>query len=76
MNRFYDYLKTETATATMCALELGIPQKNICRYKRHLEKANKLWETKFDRCPVTGFEAWFLTTNPEEQIPDTQLELF
>lgn len=76
LNRFYEYLKTETVTATMAAVILGIPQKNICRYKRSLEKEGRLWETKFDRCPVTGFEAWYLTTNPENKVPNNQLDLF
>ncbi|MGO3689346.1 MAG: hypothetical protein ACTJF0_02730 [Psychroflexus halocasei] len=61
----FTYLKDHTATASMVADATGIPQKNICRYKRDLEKAGKLWETEKKLCKKTGFRAWYLTTKPE-----------
>jgi hypothetical protein len=59
----FSYLKNHTATASMIAKATGIPQKNICRYKRDLEKAGQLIELHKSICKVTGFKAWYLTTN-------------
>jgi hypothetical protein len=57
------YLKNNVATASMISKATGISQKNICRYKRDLEKAGTLWEVKKALCAITGFKAWYLTTN-------------
>ena len=32
----FEYLQLHTATASMVAAAIGVPQKNICRYKRSL----------------------------------------
>ncbi len=71
---FY-FLKENIATASMVANATGIPQKNICRFKRDLEKAGLLWEVKKDTCKTTGFKAWYLTTNPGK-APYHQYNLF
>jgi len=60
----FQYLQTRIATAAMISEATGIPHKNICRYKRDLEKAGKLWEVEKKICEQTGFKAWYLTTNP------------
>ena len=60
----------------MASKATGIPQKNICRYKRDLELAGKLWETEKKHCKATGFKAWYLTTNPDQSPTKTQLDLF
>jgi len=70
------FLKDHTATASMVASKTGIPQKNICRYKRNLEKLGLLWELRKLPCKKTGFRAWFLTTNPENIPTNNQLSLF
>jgi hypothetical protein len=57
------YLQNHVATATMISRATDIPQKNICRYKRDLEKAGVLWEVKKALCAIRGFKAWYLTTN-------------
>jgi len=57
------YLQNNVATASMISKATGISQKNICRYKRDLEKAGALREVKKAPCAVTGFKAWYLTTN-------------
>jgi hypothetical protein len=57
------YLKKRVATASMISKATGIAQKNICRYKRDLEKDGILWEVKKTVCEVTGFKAWYITTN-------------
>ena len=58
-----NYLNENTATASMISEATGIPQKNICRHKRELEKLGVLRTVKKARCKHTGFNAWYLTTN-------------
>jgi hypothetical protein len=73
-----EYLKDNTATASMVTDRTGVPQKNICRYKRSLERAGRIWEVARKPCGITGYRAWYLTTDPEK-IPNhymTQLKLF
>lgn len=60
----FHYLKNHTATASMVSKATGIPQKCICRYKRDLELSGLLYEVVKKRCKLTGFKAWYLTTNP------------
>ncbi|MDC8104541.1 hypothetical protein MTQ00_08315 [Chryseobacterium sp. B21-037] len=72
----FQYLQNNIATASMTATATGIPQKNICRYKRHLEKAGKLWEVEKKECEETGVKAWYLTTNPKYLSKFEQLSLF
>jgi predicted transcriptional regulator of viral defense system len=61
----FEYLKQYTATASMVAEITGVPQKSICRYKRDLEKQGLLYEVEKKLCRLTGFSAWYLTTNTE-----------
>lgn len=63
---FYEYLKVNTETATQVSEATGIPQKNICRYKRELEEAGLLWEVREIPCPITGRMAWVITTDPDK----------
>ena len=74
----FHYLQEHIATASMVADATGIYQKNICRYKRDLEKAGRLWETEKKLCEKTGFKAWYLTTDPDKAPKHllTQLNLF
>lgn len=77
LKTIFQYLQKHIATASMVADATGIYQKNICRYKRDLEKAGRLWEIKKAICQKTGFRAWYLTTDPNKapkQKP--QLNLF
>lgn len=62
--KFYSYLYSHTVTCTAASKALDIPQKNLTRYKRRLERAGVLWVVRRGICPVTGFTAGFLTTNP------------
>jgi hypothetical protein len=70
------YLKTHIATASMVSNATGIPQKNICRYKKDLEKRGLLSEIEKKACKITGFKAWYLTTNEEYFQASNQLALF
>lgn len=71
------YLREHVATASMVSEATGVPQKNICRYKRDLEKAGRLWETTKCICKKTGFKAWYLTTDPDKAPgKSNQLNLF
>nr|NQU93081.1 hypothetical protein [Bacteroidota bacterium] len=77
LQTIFQYLQDHIATASMVTDATGVPQKNICRYKRDLEKAGQLWEIEKKHCKKTGFKAWYLTTNPDN-VPNCspQLKLF
>ena len=77
LQTIFQYLEKHVATASMVADATGIYQKNICRYKRDLEKAGRLWEIKKTTCKKTGFRAWYLTTDETKAPhPSPQLNLF
>jgi len=72
----FEYLQNRIATASMIAEATGIPQKNICRYKRELEQAGKLQQVMKYTCKVTGFRAWYVSTNSDLFIHNSQFTLF
>ncbi len=72
----YDYLKKNTATATMVAVALNIYRPNLCRIKRALEISGLLWETHRSICTVTRQRASYLTTDPQKAPFQAQLKLF
>lgn len=76
LKTIFDYLQTHIATASMVSHATGVPQKNITRYKRDLEKSNLLWEVEKSICKKTGFKAWYLTTEPNHAPSKNQLSLF
>jgi len=59
----FEYLQNNVATASMVSKATGVSQKNICRYKRKLEKDSLLWEVYNYLCKEAGRKAWYLTTN-------------
>jgi DNA-binding MarR family transcriptional regulator len=59
----FDYLKRNTATASMVSEATGITQKNVTRYKRILEKEGFLMVLFKSKCKLTGFIASYLTSN-------------
>ena len=63
LQTIFSFLKDHVATASMVTEATGIAQKNICRYKRDLEKADMLWEIEKKDCQKTGYKAWYLTTD-------------
>ena len=60
--RIYLFLRSRLATTAMISKATGIPEISICRRKRDLEKAGKLWAVEQKACKVTGYKAWYLTT--------------
>jgi hypothetical protein len=71
------YLQDHVATASMVTNATGIPQKCITRYKRDLEKNGMLWEVERKYCQLTGFKAYYLTTDPAKAPKSKpQLNLF
>tara|TARA_R110002096_G_scaffold279416_2_gene473602 strand:- start:2535 stop:2831 length:297 start_codon:yes stop_codon:yes gene_type:complete len=76
LKTIFNYLKKHTATASMVTKATGVDQKNICRYKRDLEKAGILWEIEKKLCKRTGFKAWYLTTNPKKAPYNNQIQMF
>lgn len=65
LQRIFIYLQRHTATASMVAAALRIYRPNICRYKRKLEKAGHLAETRKGICRITKHPAKYLSTNPD-----------
>jgi hypothetical protein len=65
LQTIFAYLQTNIATASMVSDATGVSQKNICRYKRDLERSGQLWEIEKKVCKKTGFKAWYITTNPD-----------
>lgn len=76
LKTIFRFLQNNTATASMVTAETGVPQKNICRYKRDLEKSGRLWEVCKDYCKETGFKAWYLSTDPTNAPERDQCSLF
>jgi hypothetical protein len=75
----HSYLSKRLATSTMVSAATGIPQKCCTRYKRTLEKSGALMEIVKKPCKITGFYAWYITTDVEqfnEAEPSKQLNLF
>jgi hypothetical protein len=77
LQTIFHFLQRHVATASMVSDVTGVPQKNICRFKRDLEKTGCLWEIEKKPCKKTGYKAWYITTNPENAPKNlTQLRLF
>lgn len=68
LQTIFCYLQQHNATTAMVSFETGVPRKSICRYKRDLELAGLLWEIVKTQCEVTGYKAWYLTTDPKQPI--------
>lgn len=76
LKTIFEYLKRKICTASMLSEATGIKQKNICRYKRDLEKRGLLVEVNKTNCKTTGFKAWYITTNPDLIPSSKQTKLF
>lgn len=72
----YHYLRSHVATASMVEDSTGVKQKCVTRIKAKLEKKGVLWEVKQMHCKITGYKAWYLTTNPELNLDCIQFDLF
>lgn len=72
----FNYLQKHIATNTMVSEATGVPQKNICRYKRDLEELGQLAEVRKGYCQITNHLAWYLTTNQDYFPKPNQLKLF
>jgi hypothetical protein len=66
LQTIFSYLQDHIATGSMVSNETGVPRRSICRYKRELERAGLLWETDKTMCEITGYKAWYLTTDPKK----------
>lgn len=69
----FQYLQTNTATASMVSKATGIKRTNICYCKRDLEKRGLLKKIANRKCRLTGCKAWFLTTN-RDLFPKSKLK--
>jgi hypothetical protein len=59
------YLTTQIATSTMVAVALDIYRPNLCRHVAKLTKQGLLAVVCTSKCQVTGFQAQYLTCNPD-----------
>lgn len=75
MTAFYHYLNDKVTSCTDAAVMLNIPQKNLTRYKRELEKVGKLQVVKMQRCPHTGRWVQHITTDPKKFSPSSQYQI-
>jgi len=76
LQTIFEYLQNNVVTASMLSEATGVPQKNICRYKRDLQQAGQLAEVKKGVCQQTGFKAWYITTDKRKFPTPVQLTLF
>jgi len=76
LKTIFNYLQNHIATNTMVSEATGVPQKNICRYKRDLEQLGLLAEVKKGYCKITNHLAWYITTNKECFPQSNQMTLF
>jgi len=76
LKTIFNYLQNNIATNTMVSEATGIPQKNICRYKKDLEKLGLLTEVKKSYCKSTNQLAWYITTNGKWLPLSNQLKMF
>lgn len=60
---YFNYLHSNIATNSMVAKATGISHKNLCSYKRTLQRNGQLFEVKIALCEVTKHRATYLTTN-------------
>lgn len=74
LQNIFHYLLNHTATASMVSQATGIPQKNITRYKKDLEKKGLIREVERQNCEITGFKAWYLTAKPDFVNSNKNLE--
>lgn len=75
MTAFYQFLSDKVTSCTNAAIMLNIPQKHLTRYKRKFEKAGQLQVVKKYRCPHTGRWVQYITTDRNQFLPPSQLEI-
>lgn len=64
LKTIFQYLQKHVATASMVSAATGIPQKNICRFKRDLEKAGRLCEIEKKLCKKNRLQSVVLNHQP------------
>jgi hypothetical protein len=60
---FQQYLSLNICTIAIASKALNISEKNLCQYKRLLEKQGLLYKVYHGICKETGFRAYYITTN-------------
>ena len=64
-----DFLQNNTATRYMIAIKTGIPIQSVCYRVAALFESDRVAVVKIDHCQISGHNAEYLTTDPE-QFPD------
>lgn len=65
----------EPKTRLQVAEEIEVYRASICRYVSTLMISNRIGVVKKGKCPITGFEAEFLTTDLSLIPESNQMEL-
>jgi hypothetical protein len=65
LKQIRQYLSKYNATATMVAVALDIYRPNLCRHKITLQIKGLLVVTHRAECKVTGYQADYLSCNPD-----------
>ena len=73
---FIAYLRKKTATCTMVCTALNIYRPNGTRFKRWAEEAGILFQVRKAPCNITGYPAFYLSTNPQLKPKRKQTSLF
>ena len=70
-------LQHVTCTKKSLCLAFNLTLESMCRRKRELERAGRLWIVRKGRCPITGEKGvQFLTTNEKLKPFNPQINLF
>ena len=64
LKRFDLYLRENTASRYMAAVETGLPIQNCCRFVDMLKAINAIAIVRHAKCQITGETVEYLTTNP------------
>jgi hypothetical protein len=76
LKRFELYLRDNTASRYMVAVDTGLPIQNCCRFVDMLKAINAIAVVRHGKCQITGEIVEYLSTNPTLFPKDTQLKLW
>ena len=74
--RIEDFLRDNTASRYMAAIDTGIPIQNVCRYVDMMSKRDLIAVIRKDKCAISGEMVEFLSTNPDIFPKEKQLKFW
>lgn len=72
----YEYLKENTSSRYMAAIDTGISIQNVCWYVKELRKNGLVAVLKMDKCRISGEWVEMLTTDSSKFPVSPQLKLW